>query len=213
MVLVIDRDKDYAEALADIFRFCRIPAYSLHPSEALAEQKSGYRAILLGRGEEAVEEIGFLRGFREHFDGIPTFTLCDDALSVRLYNRADGCLRGIDGSLPQRLAESVSALGCVAPDEYRLGRVEILRDGVRRIEDGAYMKISKTETMILRVIASFAPHRIRSEAVVKYAYSPMRAPGESVVRTHLCALNKRAIRMLGHALVDHSAEEGYGATQ
>ena len=213
MVLVIDRDKDYAEALADIFRFCRIPAYSLHPSEAPAEQKSGYRAILLGRGEEAVEEIGFLRGLREHFEGIPILALCDSPPSVRLYNRADGCIIGCDGSLPQRLTKAVSALGCVAPDEYRLGRVEILMDGVRRIEDGAYMKISKTETMILRVIASFAPHRIRSEDAVKYASPPLRAPGESVIRTHICALNKRARLILGHGIVDHSPEKGYGATQ
>ena len=209
MILVIDKDSSCAEALADIFRFGGILSQPKDPMEALHENGRLYRTVLLAHPEEAADSFGYIYLLREKFKGCPIIGLCEDKPTVRVYNRVDKCITGANASLPARVREYAIEQGLPVPGEYTLRDIS-WEDGAIRIgRQNAEFKLSKTEAMIIKLLIRAFPEPIPSRDIIKYIYTPTRAPEPSAIRTHICGINARARRLTGRNLISYDVGRGY----
>ena len=197
MILIIDKSLKDARVVSDIFHYMGVLAYATTPEYALREISNRYRAVLVCKPENLCEPEFFIKGLKELSLNIPVFAICKDAEDFKSRSPRSAFL--FDGIFSDntysssiyheivkyQIENSKAILG-----EYLLSGIDVSSTEPPTLY-GKALKLTKTESMILRYIIRSYPIPASARDILKYAFKPSRVPEISNIRTHISSINRR----------------------
>ena len=209
MILIINRSKRDAISLAEMFYLMGILAYGATPSEALSEISLQYKIAIVMSPSTLPDKCDYAARLRS-YASIPIAVMTDepDERDTRTF---DLILK--QSTYAARLMDTVrsffEARNTDPPGTYRL-------DGIRACAESkvptflhSALPLTKTETMVLRILIKAYPRPIRAAEILKYAFRQSRYPDVSNVRTHVSLINRKYRELRGENLITFLDGEGY----
>lgn len=208
MILLIDCDGGTARAAFGFFRYYGIPSERLDSADALLKADKHYSCAVLC-GAEHIDIDGYIKALRTALAEVPILAITDKCASVRIFNRADGCLTFADGSLPCRINDILIKRGQPSIFEYKREGVSVDASCILSVKGKASLRLTKTEAMLMRLLTDLYPTPISAEYAVACIYPEEKRPAPAVIRTHICAINKQVEELVGLPLIRSVPREGY----
>ena len=208
MILVINRSKKEAEALASSFRYMGIPARGELPERAASEVSTFYRAIILFSPEKLPDEKEFITRIRSYISEIPTFALTDDVGSLKASYAGVAPRASTAARLYKLINKYCESRKLLPPGEFLLGGINA------SVELGVIsyffepLPFTKTERLIIRLLIRTYPSPLSPKTILKYAFKQSALPEAASIRTHVCAINRRCRERIGVNLIV-SLDGGY----
>ena len=209
MLLIADSKPQRGAALAELFHIMGIVAFTRRPISALSEISPQLSAVLLVEPDELLDTQDLVDRMHRLCRTVPVFALSKAAVKTPERFSEVFITEHADFSLLLRMRERCKERNLRPVGDYVLAGMDasFYEKGVKL--RGSTVPFTKTERMILRYLFSVYPSRVPSTQIVHYAFRPDRVPEPSCVRAHICAINQKAERVLGHPLVDSVRELGY----
>ena len=208
MILLIDCDGTTARAIAGFFRYYGIPTERLGAKEACEFSKGSYTCAILC-GADHSDRDGFIAKVHTALGECPTFIIADRFSSAELSDGTYGRFVLADGSLPFRINDSLQKSGRRSLFYYEREGVCLDCGGTLSVKGKASIRLTKTEAMLMRLLIDTYPTPICAERAVGCVYPDEKRPEPSVIRTHVCAVNKRVEGLVGLPLIRSVPHEGY----
>ena len=197
MILIIDKSLKDARVVSDIFHYMGVLAYAVTPEYALREISNRYTAVLICDPEELCEPEFLVKNLKELSLNVPIFAICQNAEDLRVRNPriyflfqrvfSDNTFSSsvYHEIIKYQLENDKPMLG-----EYLLAGIDVSSAASPTLS-GKPIKLTKTETMILRYIIRSYPIPASAKDILKYAFKPSRTPEISNIRTHISAINRK----------------------
>lgn len=209
MILIINKSRKSGNAVVEIFRYMGILARAELPDTALSEISLIYRAVLIMNPHTLPDEKDYLKVLRSYTGKTPIFAMSDCVIqNANLYD-----MTFLDGITSSRLLQSILEYSdrnnCLLLGEYMLAGINasINLGGVTYYND--VLPLTKTETMILRLLIRAYPSPLTPKAILKYAFTQSKLPEEAGIRTHISSINKKFKAVSGNALITSLDSHGY----
>lgn len=202
MILVVSRSKGLAQTVCEILKTMGYITECVTPEEALVRLERRHRGVLV-LGRNLYADIGELvAGLRRLGGDVPIFAVRDDfdPVNYRIFDRVYANSVYSSAIVEDFISLAVER-GLTPIGEYRLlgidatvgsGRVEFL---------GCPISLTKTEITVVRYLIATYPHCSRATDVLSFAFKPSRRPTEAGVRTHISAINRKAVAATGEPLI------------
>ncbi len=209
MILIINKSKRDARALAEMFYYMGEVAQGVTPSEALSEISSIYRAVIIMEPEGLADAEDYIARLIS-YARLPLFAITDSQ------NTKYAML--FDGILPKntyaaRIHSEVTSHAkenrLEAPGAYTLAGIDASIDLGFVEYFGRAIPCTRTEAMIIRTLIRLYPLPISSKDILKYAFRPARMPELANVRTHISVINKKWREATGRTLITLESGAGY----
>jgi len=210
MILIIDKSRKNALALADAFYYMGVIAVAKTPAEALSEISLAYRAVIINEPSKLPDKFDYVRRLRSYASGIPVFAITDGS---------DELERGIFEVLfkhgihaPKLFSKIIDYLienRLRLPGGYRLAGIDCSVDLPKTTYFGTPVSLTRTENMILRTLIRFYPTPLSSEEILKYAFRERRMPEAATVRTHISLINKKMRDAAERNIIESVPSQGY----
>ncbi len=209
MLLIIDKSKKKANSTAEIFRYMGVVARAETHENAFAEISLLYRAILL-TSPELIPDLGdFIRKLREYASSIPIFIVSDKEYSGKFAPDAIIDTKTTSAMLIKRIIEFCDTNGLVPPGEYKLAGLDASPSLGCVTYYSQPIPLTKTESMILRVLMRAYPIPLTPRSILKYAFAQSRLPDVTGIRTHVSAINRKFRDVEGRRLIISDDSRGY----
>ena len=99
--------------------------------------------------------------------------------------------------------------GFSLPGEYRLSFLNVSQDIKEPTFFSEKLPLTKTELMIVRVLANRFPKAAKTDEILKFAFRKKRSPDDASIRTHISKINKKAMKISGRKLIFNVEKNGY----
>lgn len=215
MILIIDKSLKDARVVSDIFHYMGVLAYATTPECAQREISNRYRAVLVCEPEKICEPEFLIKSLKELSLNIPIFAICKNAEDFRARETRKAFL--FDGIFSDntysssiyheivkyQIENNKELLG-----EYLLSGIDVSSTEAPTLY-GKPLKLTKTESMILRYIIRSYPVPASAKDILKYAFKPSRVPEISNIRTHISSINKKLKETDESVCIVSEARAGY----
>ena len=211
MILIINPSKKLARSISDTFYHMGILSYGTTPTEALSEISALYRAVLIISPEDFPDARDFVQRIKRYKSDIPLFALCAKDHPVSYFEYFDCIFTNsiFTPALSQKMVEYAKENGHSEIGDYRLSGINASWDHLGVSCFARQIKLTKTETMILRYLIKSYPLPVNAESILKYAFRPSRAPETASIRTHISGMNKKFEEIFGRKMITLVPHEGY----
>ena len=209
MLLIIDNKPRRGAALAELFHFMGVLAFTKRPIASLGDVSPHLSALLLVEPDELPDTKDFIDRIKRLCRTLPIFALSKGEIRCA----EDFCevfhTERCDYSVLLRMRERCEAMRSRPVGDYALAGMDasFYENGVRL--KGEFIPLTRTERMILRYLFCVYPSRVSTAEIVRFAFRPERTPDPACVRAHVCAINKKVSGVLGRPLIDSVRTEGY----
>lgn len=205
MILITDNNKKRRESVSEMFYYMGILSYPTSPIEALSEISTEYSAVLV-ISDEGIHDLDDYIGRLRSYAPIPIFSLFEgqDELFDAGFNYTS-----YSSTVALGIAKHLSERGLRVLGTYRLAGICADADAPIPTYFDKPLKLTKTETMILRYLIRSYPNPTSPTNVLKYAFKASRRPEAASVRTHISVMNKKFLSVTGRPLTLSAAESGY----
>lgn len=212
MILIIDKSKENAEGLSEMFFYMGIPTYAAGAGESLEETSQIYRAVIIISPEKFYDLEEFVGRLRLKAREIPIFALHDGDTVAREYQKLFDAIFPLEpyaAKIYGMIKEYTESHSHPSPGVYKIQGINASVD----LKEPTYLSIpipfTKTETMILRTLIRACPGAFSSKNILKYAFKSSRAPDLASIRTHISIMNKKFRKISGRNLITLSLGSGY----
>lgn len=211
MLLIINSSKKLARSVSDTFYYMGILSYGATPSEALSEISTLYRAVLIVSPEELPDAMDYVTRLKSYNSDIPIFAVCNQDYSVKYLDIFDRIFTKTvyTPALSQKIVEYANQNQYVKIGDYRLAGINASWDHLGVSCFARKLKLTKTETMILRFLIRSYPLPVNAQSILKYAFRPGRTPEAASIRTHVSVINKKHAALFDRKLITLMQHEGY----
>ena len=205
MILIIDKTKRERESIQDMFYYMGIPSRGVAPEEAARELSPLYRAVILTSPDTITALRELVDELRE-ICNIPIY-----ALSSHSIDYVDGVFPSniYSSELVKEISKKEVECGREPLGVYRLAGIDASLDLRCPTVFGKEIGLTKTETMILRVLIKAYPIPALPKEILKYAFRQARMPEMPSVRTHISVINKKFSGLFGRQLTMPGTPGGY----
>ncbi len=211
MLLIIHKDEKNANAVREMFRFMNLLSYTCKPQDAKRELSPRYRAVLILNPESFPDIQSFVTSLRDTAALTPVFAMTREHLPV-----GSACLFAkvfsfdtLSSTLAKEMVSFSLDHGLPAVGDYRLSGVNVSADLDVSTFCGKPFPLTNTEKRILQFLIRTYPDAATAEEILDYAFHPLKTPGKSSVRTHLCAINRKFRALTGRPLSERAEPFGY----
>ena len=211
MLLIINPSKRITRSISETFYFMGILSYGATPQEGLSEISELYRAVLIVYPEEFPDITDYIQRLKRYKSNIPIFAICTEETSLLYSDIFDGVFpRNIfSPALAKNIIEFANEKKYAKIGDYRLAGINASIDLPTINYFYRTVKLTKTETMILRFLMRSYPLPMKSKTILKYAFRPSRAPDSSVIKTYVSIMNKKFEKDLDKRMITLVPKEGY----
>lgn len=208
MLLIISPTEKHGAAISEIFHFMGIVNRAITPSKAFSEVSGIYRAVLIINPEKFPDAYEFVRVIRRLSLGSSVFALTENASYSDTFDYIFK-ENTFSSALYSKMNEFIKTRGAVPLGEYRLAGIDasVELDGVYYF--GKQIKLTKTETMILRYLICAYPAHSDARDILLYSFRQGRLPEPSNVRTHISSINKKFRARFGKSIIASQEKAGY----
>ena len=211
MLLIIDQHKKNADSVCEMFYYMGILAYGVTPREATSEYMPTYKAILITNPESIPLIEDFMAKLRAYVGNTPIFSISSPTEMnkyAHLFTKSFPF-----GTYSSDLAEYIiqhAQDNRITPiGNYILAGIDARCDRQDVAYLGKDLKLTKTQSMILRTLIASYPKELTATEILKYSYRQGRLPEPSSIRTHICVINKGFSKTYGRNLIGFVSERGY----
>ena len=209
MILVIDKDKENADGVSDIFFYMGILSKGVSSEDAPKEIARPYRAAVLLFPESYRDNALLIKRLRDANNDIPIFAVSKDSE----FQNSEIDLIITDTSYPTEILKKIllytSENNLPSPGEYKQGGIDLSFNLPNPTYFSAPFSLTKTESMIIRYLIRAFPTSASSDEILKYSYRDKRMPESSNIRTHISVINKKFRSVGNKNLVESSFSAGY----
>lgn len=209
MILIINKSKRDARALAEMFYYMGELAQGVTPSEALSEISPIYRAVIIMEPEGLADAEDYIARLTS-YTKLPIFAITD-APSAKASMLFDGILQkdAYAARIYSEITSHAKRNRLQAPGSYTLAGIDASIDLGFVEYFGRPIPFTRTEAMIIRTLIRLYPLPISSKDILKYAFRPARMPELANVRTHISVINKKWREATGRTLIAMESGSGY----
>ena len=209
MILIVDKSRKNANSIVDISKYMGILARAETPDTALSEISLFYRAVLVVNPYNLPDCEEFIAKLRSYAGEIPIFAISDKKYAKPLlFNMTFDS--GITSSKLYRLMVNYCEERKLIPiGEYKLAGIDASAEIGRVTYFSEPIPFTKTESMIIRLLAKTYPAPMSPKSILKYAFTQSMLPDVSGIRTHISGINKKFRAIAGRNLIFLKEGEGY----
>jgi hypothetical protein len=213
MLLIVSHSEKDGAAISQIFHFMGIVNLSLTPAKSFSAISNVYHAILISNPQALADEEEFVHVMRHASLGAAVFAISDNASYAGL--RRSGlydevfCESAFSSLMYSRINEAITARSGKPIGEYRLCGIDASCELNGVYYFGKKIKLTKTETMILRYLIATYPAKQETRNILTHAFRHGRTPEPSNVRTHISSINKKFREAFGKNIIFSSEFGGY----
>lgn len=212
MILVIDKSKEGAGRLSDIFFYMGIPSFATGAGDGLLENCPIYRSVIILFPEKFYDIEEYVSNLHSKNHKSPIFAVSDDVkFAKEKKNLFDATFdfRPLAQVIYEKIEEYSLSHSLESPSVFRAAYVDASLNLKSPTYFSSPIPFTKTEAMILRTLISSYPSPLSSRSILKYAFKPARAPELSSIRTHISLINKKSRETVGKPIISLSLGEGY----
>ena len=211
MILIINPSKKLARGVSDTFYYMGILSYPATPSEALSEISQLYRAVLIISPGELADARDYVERLRKYKGDIPIFALCQEECHTRYEDIFDRIFVKpiFSPTLAEKILEYANEKEYAGIGDYRLAGFNASWDHLGISCFSRKLRLTKTETMILRYLIRCYPLPVNAEDILKHAFRPGRAPEAASIRTHISGMNKKFEGIFERKMISLVPHKGY----
>lgn len=215
MILIIASQKRMAKELNNIFRLRGIIAKRYTPIEALCHIQSSVSAILLLYPEALPDKSEYINALSSIKYNIPLFAITRSREELAPTNAfAEVIDEGeVSGKILETIHRTQERLMCRFSGSYRLLGIDASVTLPTVTFRGNSIRLTKSETAILRFMICSYPNNCLSEKIASQIYPEGHVPEPSCIRAHICAINKKFSPFLSSPLIQSTRCEGYHFNQ
>lgn len=209
MILLINKPLKEAKALSQMLHYMGVLSYYATPKDALSEISNLYRAVVIMNPRVLSDKEDYVSRLRTYAN-IPIFAMCDSP------DIKDEII--FDGIIPEH-AYGTEVFNIIhhyavmhrktSPGTYKLAGINASIELRKPQFFHVSLPLTKTETMILRVLMIMYPTPMNAQKILKYAYRASKTPELSNVRTHISVMNKKYREITERNLISLAPGEGY----
>lgn len=211
MILIIDNGRRTQRCLSDMLSYMGIPSATVKSEDAASEVSTMFRAIIVDTTAMIADVADFLKRLRSYSAGIPIFGISESK---------DDVPRGFDmifekglpaAKMVREIVEYARINSLLPPAHYALAGIDV-SIGLKMPHYFDHpIPLTKTESMILRVLMRAYPNPINADRILYYISRKRGAatPCGSNVRTHISSINKKFKAIFNRPLIFPTQGEGY----
>lgn len=209
MILLINKPLKEARALSQMLHYMGVLSLCATPKDALSEASNLYRAIVIMNPRILSDKADYVSKLRS-YASIPIFLMCD-APSETDETIFDGIIpEHAYGSEVFKIIHNYAVMHRItSPGTYKLAGINASIELKKPHFFHVPMRLTKTETMILRVLMIMYPVPMNAKKILKYAYHDAKTLELSNVRTHISVMNKKHREITERNLITMVPSEGY----
>lgn len=211
MILIIDNGRRSQRCLSDMLAFMGIPSATVKSEDAASEVSTMFRAIIVNATSHIPDINDFLKRLRSYSAGIPIFGIIDtDTTPARGFDAVFEKGRPASRMI-REITEYARREQKLPPTHYALAGIDASIGLKFPLYFDYTIPLTKTESMILRVLMRAYPNPIKAEKILYYISRRRGSaiPCGSSVRTHISSINKKYKALFNRALIFPTQGEGY----
>ena len=209
MILIIDKSKKERTTVSEMFHYMGILSYAVTPQAAFSEISTKYRAILITNPDSFPDITDYISRLRRYSANIPIFALspyperkdipADGTFDYDIYSSTL-----VNEVIKYQEERSLPSLG-----KYLIAGLDLGCDIPTPRYFAEPLKLTKTETMIVRYLTVAYPSYASAEEILKHSLKPGKIAEPSVIRAHISSINKKFFLLKGRSLIISSPGSGY----
>ena len=209
MILIINKSRRDARALAEMFRIMGVLAFGTTPSEALSEISNRFSATIIMNPDTLADKEDYASRKRSYAN-VPIFSISDNSKyeDSLIFDGIINC-----GSYASRILDYLTNYAenkdIKSPGAYKLARIDASAHLGTPLYFNRALPFTKTETMILRALITAYPTPSVAKEILKYAFRQTRLPEPSNIRTHISVMNKKFREITDRNLITLTPGLGY----
>ncbi len=211
MLLIINPSKKVSRSVCETLYYMGILSYGATPPEGLSEISALYKAVLIISPEEFPDIADYITRLKRYKSDIPIFGVCGKEHAVIYKDIFDEVFSKptFSASLAKKIIFYANRNKYAKIGDYRLAGIDASIDCPSPAYFSNKVKLTKTETMILRFLMRSYPLAMKSTDILKYAFRPTRRPEPASVRTHISSINKKFETQAKRRMITQVPHEGY----
>ena len=208
MLLIINSQRKRAVRLSEALRLMGYLSYPMLPSEIGAKISPQFKAGIIFLDGKIADLGALIRTVRAYNRSLPLFLVGDGE-----YPKNEILM-----SLPDDLSGAATVKAIISelqkrelplPGDYRaLGFIASV-DSPTVTYFGTPLRLTRSETMILRYLIASYPTPRSAKDILSYAYRQSKLPESGCVRTQLSCMNRKLREASGRAMTEYIPERGY----
>ena len=200
MILIISKTKKLSTPLSEMLHFMGIPSFAQTPTEALSKISPIFSCAIIINPDNLGDKADYTARIRSYYP-LPIFAIKDNA------DELDSLI--FDGIFESNTyaPKIISLIGNYAerneltiPGTYKLAGINASVNLRAPMYFDKVIPLTKTESMILRVLMCAYPVPLDAKTILKYAFRPSKLPEEANVRTHISIMNRKFREITGRNL-------------
>ena len=213
MLLIVDKRKEAAIGLSEMFFYMGIPSFAVDAGESLEEISEIYRGVIVLSPENFYDLDEFIYRLRRKGRDVPIFAMLDEKSSAKSeYKSIFDDIFSFEpyaAKIYKMIIGYTESHSFPSPGIYKANGINASVDLKFPTYLSSPLPFTKTETMILRSLIRAYPGAFSSKNILKYAFKNSRAPDLASIRTHISIMNKKFRKITGRNLITLSLGSGY----
>ena len=216
MILFIYRSKAAGNSVCEAVGRMGIPSRITTPEGAFSAVNDKYSAIIVSfpADELMIYDTEFFKTLKTFSMNCPMFAICpkQDTLLFRETEVFDKIFTNENkiSTVISMIAAYHAKNGMIPLTSYCLSGIDASVSSLSVRYFGDEIELGGKEKLILRTLISFYPSPISAKEIIKYAFSPAKAPQASNVRAHICSINRKFKAVSRRKIIEMSdSGEGY----
>ena len=211
MILILDRNKQNAEAVSEMLYYMGVLSYAADLAEGLSELSPQYRAVLIINPSAVPDAASYVGKIKSYDARVPIFSLTRNGEK----NPAPELFEiNFDESssyadIVKRIAERLLSLNQRSVGSYMLSGIDASANRRSVSYFDTTLPLTRTETMILRFLIRSYPTPKAAKDILKYSFKSRRAPEAGGIRTHISCINRKFKVIKNRNLISSFPDEGY----
>ena len=219
MVLIVSQKLKVAVEWSDTFYYMNILSYPCTPSTALNEISTSYNAVLIIEPNELPDSADFVRRLRTQAT-VSVFAVTENPKECKSHHVFDKVFTSaiLSGNLAAQMLIYIRSKGAREFGSYVHRGLDIRCTERTPAYFLKYIKLTKTERIILSYLIIARSDHQHPSKILKYAFKYNRKPGIDCVRAHISKINKKFEEQMnckiigsepgvGYYIIDHPRQE------
>jgi hypothetical protein len=210
MVLIVSQKIKNAIEWSDTFYYMNILSYPCTPGSALKEISTSYNAVLVVEPNDLPDTADFVRRLKSQAP-VPIFAVANNPKECRSPYVFDKVFSNsiLSGNLAAQMLFYIRDKGIREFGNYVRRGLDIRCTERTPAYFLKYIKLTKTERLILSYLIAARHEHQSPTKILKYAFRYNRKPSISCVRTHISKINKKFEEQMNCKIVGSNPGVGY----
>ena len=210
MILIISPSNRIAKDISEIFHYMSILSYGTTPKEGLSEISTLYKAVLIAEPSSFADIKDYTKRIHAYSSALPVY-----AITQNEYEQTDEIFDFVYSKTVFSTTVAVDIVNRLnAEHNAKVGMYKLAGfDASYNILGVSYffdsIKLTKTESMILRYLIRCYPLPQNAKDILKYSFKHSRAPEEYSIKTHISSMNKKFFSLTGRKMIELIPSKGY----